>query len=185
MYSIEPTMPTAMSYAIDTILRLCEENTRLKCGLPPTLNTEEVVLVVNEKKKTRGNGDDYDMLFEMEVDTICEFLATEHSYHLYKKGGKGEPPTAIELDRLKESADLIAEAQQKQINALIDDKMERIEDREQLLKRIARLEEELAEMGVSVGGSSVLVNKVRGRPKKTELSPCMGDPTPIYEHPHP
>jgi hypothetical protein len=167
-----------MAYAIDTIVRLVEENTRLKCGLPPTLNTDEVVLVVNEKEKNRGNGDDYDMLFEMEVETICDFLATEHSYHLYKKGGKGEPPTAIELDKLKESADLIAESQQKQINLLLEDKRERMEDRERLVKRIARLEEELAECGVHIheDGSKAKING-RGRPKKTECSPCIADPS--------
>jgi len=154
-----------MAYAIDTIVRLVEENTRLKCGLPPSTNAEEIVLVVKEKEKNRGNGDDYDMLFEMEVETICDFLATEHSYHLYKKGGKGEPPTAIELDKLKESADLIAESQQKQINLLLEDKRERMEDRERLLKRICELEEEV--------GS----HKGRGRPKKTECSPCIADPS--------
>lgn len=170
-------MPTAMAYAIDTILRLCEENTRLKCGLPPSINAEEIVLVVKEKEKYRGNGDDYDMLFEMEVETICEYLVTEHSYHLYLKGGKGEPPTAIELDKLKESADLIADSQQKQINLLLDDKRERMEDRERLVKRVARLEEELAELGVHIcedGSKAKIVG--RGRPRKTDLSPCMSDP---------
>jgi hypothetical protein len=168
-----------MAYAIDTIVRLVEENTRLKCGLPPSTNAEEIVLVVKEKQKYRGDGDDYDLLFEIDVETICDYLATEHSYHLYKKGGKGEPPTAIELDKLKESADLIAESQQKQINLLLDDKRERMEDRERLVKRVARLEEELAECGVHIhedGSKAKIVG--RGRPKKTECSPCIADPSP-------
>lgn len=170
-----------MAYAIDTILRLCEENTRLKCGHAPTITDEEIVLVVKEKdtagkanrKKVYYAEDDWDLLHEIEVNTLTEFLATEHSFHIYKT----QPPTVAEVELLKESADLIADSQQKQIKLLLDDKRERMEDRERLVKRIVRLEEELAEMGIHIGedGSKARING-RGRPRKTDLSPCMSDP---------
>ena len=172
-------MPTAMAYAIDTILRLCEENTRLKCGHAPTITDEEIVLVVKEKE-AKANGkkvyyadDDWELCHEIGVNTLTEFLAEEHSYHIYNT----PPPTVAEVELLKESADLIADSQQKQIKLLLDDKRERMEDRERLVKRIVRLEEELAEMGVHIAedGSKARING-RGRPKKTDLSPCMSDP---------
>lgn len=175
-------MPTAMSYAIDTILRLCEENTRLKCGHAPSISTEEIVLVVNEKKdKLRGDGDDWDTLHEIPTETICQFLAEEHSYHIYKK-----PQTsAEEIERLKESADLIAESQHKQIRLLLDDKRERMEDRERLIKENDFLKEQmkgLTETMLEWNSKS----KTLGRPpKKQELSPCMSDPALPHEHPHP
>lgn len=159
-------MPTAMAYAIDTILRLCEENTRLKCGLPPSLNAEEVVLVVKEKeaekagKKVYYAEDDWELCHEIGVNTLTQFLAEEHSYHIYKT----PPPTVAEVELLKESADLIADSQQKQINLLLDDKRERMDDRERLLKRICELEDEV---GALVKGR---------RHKKTDLSPCISDP---------
>lgn len=190
------TMPTAMSYAIDTILRLCEENTRLKCGRTPSLDTEEIVLVVNEKKeKLRGDGDDWDTLHEIPTETICQFLAEEHSYHIYKK----PQSSAEEIERLKESADLIAESQQKQINLLLEDKRERMDDREKLLKEIKFYQSQLHELtGVLIETKQQhkeiqqqLQNAIGanvGRPKKKhDLSPCMSDPPsilPPYEHPH-
>lgn len=159
-------MPTAMSYAIDTIVRLVEENTRLKIRLGESADPIklEVCEIETEtpKKKAYYAEDDWDLLHEIEVNTLTEFLATEHSFHIYSK----EPPTVAEVERLKESADLIAESQQKQINLLLEDKRERMEDRERLLKRICELEEEI--------GS----HKGRGRPKKTECSPCIADPSP-------
>lgn len=151
-----------MAYAIDTILRLCEENTRLKCGHAPSLNTEEIVLVVKEKEKKRGDGDDWELCHEIGVDTLTQFLAEEHSFHIYKT----PPPTVAEVELLKESADLIADSQQKQIRLLLDDKRERMEDRERLLKRICELEDEVG----SHKGARL------GRPRKTDLSPCMSDP---------
>ena len=43
-------MPTAMSYAIDTLLRLCEENTRLRMRLgEPPREVENIQLEVGEK----------------------------------------------------------------------------------------------------------------------------------------
>lgn len=149
-------MPTAMTYAIDTILRLCEENTRLKLGHPPSKEVEGIVLEVKEKHKHYP----WDLLDEIDTHTICDYLATEHSYHIYKS----PQSSAEEMERLKESADLIAESQMKQINLLLEDKRERMEDRERLLKRICELEEEV--------GS----HRGRGRPKKTECSPCISDP---------
>lgn len=45
------------------------------------------------------------------------------------------------FEKLAKSADLIAEAQEKRIRLLEEDKQERMEDREKLLKRIRELEE--------------------------------------------
>jgi hypothetical protein len=185
-------MPTAMTYAIDTILRLCEENTRLKCGLPPTaLDTEEIVLVVNEKNEKKKNvkfGDwndeTWSTLQNIDTKVIKQYLAEECCFHIYDK----PPPTVEEVEALKVSADLIAEAQQKQINLMIDDKRERMDDRERLLKRIDTLEEALIESGygdeccqlptppIKIGA---VVKGPKGRPPK--CSPCMGDPQLVYE----
>lgn len=185
-------MPTAMTYAIDTILRLCEENTRLKCGLPPTaLDTEEIVLVVNEKIEKKKNvkfGDwndeTWSTLQDIDTKVIKQYLAEECCFHIYDT----PPPTVEEVEALKVSADLIAEAQQKQINLLIDDKRERMDDREQLLKQIEKLEDALRDCGYSahpaftetpsikIGG---VVKGPKGRPPK--CSPCMGDPQLVYE----
>ena len=175
-------MPTAMSYAIDTILRLCEENTRLKCGHAPSINTEEVVLVVNEKKqKLRGDGDDWDTLHEIPTETICQFLAEEHSYHIYRQ----PQSTADEMERLKESADLIAESQQKQINLLLEDKRERMEDRERLIKENDFLKEQLKGLTETMLEWNSKSKTLGRPPKKQELSPCMSDPALPHEHPHP
>jgi hypothetical protein len=183
-------MPTAMTYAIDTILRLCEENTRLKCGLPPTeLDTEEIVLVVNEKIEKKKNvkfGDwndeTWSTLQNIDTAVIKQYLAEECCFHIYDK----PPPTVVEVEALKVSADLICEAQQKQINLMIDDKRERMDDRERLLKRIDYLEEALIESGYGddVACRSPLkigavVKGPKGRPPK--CSPCMADPQLVYE----
>lgn len=156
-------MPTAMSYAIDTIVRLVEENTRLKIRLGGDCDPIklEVCEIETPKKKVYYAEDDWELCHEIGVDTLTEFLAEEHSFHIYKQ----PPPTVVEVEQLKVSADLIAEAQQKQIDLLLDDKRERMDDRERLLKRICELEDEV--------GS----HKGRGRPKKTECSPCIADPT--------
>jgi hypothetical protein len=145
-----------MTYAIDTLLRLCEENTRLKLGHPLSKEDGGVFLEVSEKHKHFP----WDLLDEIDTSAIVEYLTTEHSYHIYAK----PPPTVDEMEKLKESADLIAESQQKQINLLLEDKRERMEDRERLLKRICELEDEV--------GS----HRGRGRPKKTECVPCISDP---------
>jgi hypothetical protein len=179
-----------MTYAIDTILRLCEENTRLKCGLPPSLNTEEVVLVVKEKEKEKEGekkewkfkgDDDWELLQEIGASTICQFLAEEHSYHIYKT----EPPTIAEVEKLKESADLIAESQQKQIDLLLEDKRERMEDRERLVKENDFLKEQLKVLTDTMLEWNTKSKAVGRPPKKQELSPCISDPAPPYEHPHP
>ena len=139
-------MPTAMSYAIDTLLRLCEENTRLRMRLgEPPREVENIQLEVGEK--------------------VCDC------------------PTLEELERLKESADLIAESQQKQINLLLEDKRERMEDRERLVKENDFLKQQLTDLT-----SAFLETKIQlkaateergvGRPKKLVCSPCISDPTP-------
>ena len=151
-------MPTAMSYAIDTLLRLCEENTRLRMRLgEPSREECNIKLDVVETEEEK----DWATLQSIPTDTITQYLAEECCLHIYIT----PPPEIQEVERLKESADLIAESQQKQIDLLIEDKRERMEDRERLLKRICELEEEV--------GS----HKGRGRPKKTECSPCIGDPS--------
>jgi hypothetical protein len=147
------------------------------------LDTEEIVLVVNEKKKNVRFGDTWGLLKSLDTKVITDYLAEECSLYTYDE----KPPTVAEVELLKESADLIADSQQKQINLLIADKRERMEDREQLLKRIATLEEALIESGYSahpaftetpllkIGGEV----KRKGRPPK--CSPCMGDPELVYE----
>jgi len=139
-------MPTAMSYAIDTLLRLCEENTRLRIrlGEKPCSEVETIKIEVEEK--------------------VCDC------------------PTAEEVERLKESADLIAESQQKQINLLLEDKRERMEDRERLVKENDSLKQQLADLTSAFLETKIQLkaateHKGVGRPKKTECSPCISDPT--------
>lgn len=118
-------MPTAMSYAIDTLLRLCEENTRLRMRLgEPPREVENIQLEVGEK--------------------VCDC------------------PTLEEVERLKESADLIAESQQKQIDFLTR-QIKELTDA--LIETKAQLKAATEERGV-------------GRPKKSVCSPCISDPTP-------
>jgi len=216
-------MPTAMTYAIDTILRLCEENTRLKLGLGLGQNIPVVEKnsVVVDKNFVSANPPDLSAIVELDEDdewgilhtltpeTIAKYLAEEHGYHVYTHDEaptdvvdvNGEPVNAKEaFKRLSESADLIAESQQKQINQLLQDKRERMEDRERLKKELEALQEfsagqtkqlhQLADAmletkvqlkNASAGGGVI---KQAGRPPRTQLSPCMSDPTPPYEHPH-
>lgn len=158
-------MPTAMSYAIDTIIRLVEENTRLKMRSADEPLKLEVCEIVNapQTPKFINTIDDWETLHDIEVETIAQYLAEEHGFHIFKHDDL--PPTVAEVEALKVSADLIADSQQKQINLLLEDKRERMEDRERLLKRICELEDEV--------GS----HRGRGRPKKHDCSPCMSDPT--------
>jgi len=205
-----------MTYAIDTILRLCEENTRLKCGLPATLNTEDTPkteqelfnalaerLVKGEITATQAtenfkvkknvkfgdfNDETWATLQNIDTAVIKQYLAEECCFHIYNT----PPPTVLEVEALKVSADLICEAQQKQINLMIDDQRERMDDRQRLLKQIERLEEALRDCGVSAHPAfteeapplkiGAIVKGPKGRPPK--LSPCMSDPQLIYEHPH-
>lgn len=166
-------MPTAMSYAIDTLLRLCEENTRLRMrlGEKPSSEVENIKLEVKENE--------WATLQNINTDTITQYLAEECCLHIYDK----PPLTVEEMERLKESADLIAESQQKQINLLLDDKRERMEDRERLVKENDFLKQQLTDLT-----SAFLETKIQlkaateergvGRPKKLVCSPCISDPTP-------
>lgn len=139
-------MPTAMSYAIDTILRLCEDNTRLRIRLgEPPRDVENIQLEVREK--------------------VCDC------------------PTLEEVERLKESADLIAESQQKQIDLLLEDKRERMEDRERLVKENDFLKQQLKDLTDAFLETKIQLKAATeergvGRPKKLVCSPCISDPTP-------
>lgn len=199
-------MPTAMTYAIETILRLCEENTRLKCGqtnfvvAPPTAsaNQPDLSCIATED-------DEWQILHGIEVSTIANYLAEEHGYHIYTHDEapnvvdvNGEPVNAKEaFKRLSESADLIAESQQKQINLLLQDKRDRMDDRERLVKELEALKEfsagqtkqlhQLADAMLetkvqlkNASGGGVI--KQAGRPPRTQLSPCMADPEKVPSH---
>jgi hypothetical protein len=202
-----------MTYAIETILRLCEENTRLKCG--QNIPVVERNAVVVDKNFVSANTPDLSCIVEMDEDdeweilgtlspaTIAQYLAEQHGYHVYTHDEaptdvvdvNGEPVPAKEaFKRLSESADLIADSQQKQINLLLQDKRERMEDRERMKKELEALQEfsagqtkqlhQLADAmletkvqlkNASAGGGVI---KQAGRPPRTQLSPCMADPTP-------
>jgi hypothetical protein len=170
-----------MTYAIDTILRLCEENTRLRvrCG-EPTPSVENVVL---------GDIEDEDAawatLQRIPTKHIKHYLAEECCFHIYDK----PPATLEEVEKLKESADLIAESQQKQIDLLLEDKRERMEDRERLVKDTKFYQQQLHELsGILLETKAQLkateeklataVGGNVGRPKKLVCSPCIADPTP-------
>lgn len=170
-------MPTAMSYAIDTLLRLCEENTRLRLrlGEKPSGEVEGIKLEIKEKNEEQL----WATLQTIPTPIISQYLAEECCLHIYDK----PPPTAEEMERLKESADLIAESQQKQINLLLEDKRERMEDREKLLKDIKSYQTQLAQLADVLLETKVQLKHAQeqrgvGRPKKTECSPCISDPTP-------
>ena len=174
-------MPTAMSYAIDTLLRLCEENTRLRMRLgEPPREVENIQLEVVETKEDKY----WATLQSIPTPLISQYLAEECCFHIYDK----PPPTLEEVERLKESADLIAESQQKQINLLLEDKRERMEDREKLLKdikhyqsQLSQLADTLLETKVQLKHAEEKVEKAVGgnvwRPKKLVCSPCISDPS--------
>jgi septal ring factor EnvC (AmiA/AmiB activator) len=174
-----------MTYAIDTLLRLCEENTRLRLEAKrycykdadiDRLNEDPIQLEIREKKTE----DEYwAALQHIPTPIIKQYLAEECSLHIYDL----PPPTAAEVERLKESADLIAESQQKQIDQLLDDKRERMEDREKLLKDIKSYQTQLAQLADVLLETKVQLKHAQeqrgvGRPKKTECSPCIADPSP-------
>ena len=160
-------MPTAMSYAIDTLLRLCEENTRLRMRLgEPPREVENIQLEVKETSEEKY----WATLQNIPTELVKQYLAEECCFHIYDK----PPITLEEMERLKESADLIAESQQKQINLLLEDKRERMEDRERLVKENDFLKTQLKaaeEKMANAVGANV------GRPKKLVCSPCIADPS--------
>lgn len=170
-------MPTAMSYAIDTLLRLCEENTRLRMRLGEKQSGEVENIQIEIKEKNEEHL--WATLQDIPTTLIKQYLAEECCLHIYDK----PPPTVEEVDRLKESADLIAESQQKQINLLLEDKRERMEDREKLLKDIKHYQSQLAQLADTLLETKVQLKHAQeqrgvGRPKKAECSPCIADPSP-------
>jgi hypothetical protein len=175
-------MPTAMSYAIDTLLRLCEENTRLRMrlGEKPSSEVENIKLEVKETSEEKN----WATLQNIPTELVKQYLAEECCFHIYDK----PPATLEEVERLKESADLIAEAQQKQISCLLEDKRERMEDREKLLKDIKSYQIQLHQLSDAMLETKQQLKRAEekvakavganvGRPKKTECSPCIADPS--------
>jgi hypothetical protein len=154
-------MPTAMSYAIDTLLRLCEENTRLRMRLgEPPREVENIQLEVAETKEDKY----WATLQSIPTPLISQYLAEECCFHIYDK----PPPTLEEVERLKESADLIAESQQKQIDFLTRQLKELTDALIETKTQLKHAEEKVEK---AVGGNV-------GRPKKLVCSPCISDPTP-------
>lgn len=92
-------MPTAMEYAINTIVGLCEENTKLRMKI---------------------GGEIIPTPTETSLEDTASFITT------------------ADWEKLKASADLIAEAKEKQIKKMVDDMSAKD-------KRIAELEKELAD----------------------------------------
>jgi hypothetical protein len=153
-------MPTAMSYAIDTLLRLCEENTRLRMRLgEPPREVENIQLEVGETKEDKY----WATLQSIPTPLISQYLAEECCFHIYDK----PPPTLEEVERLKESADLIAESQQKQIDFLTRQLKELTDALIETKTQLKHAEEKVEK---AVGGNV-------GRPKKLVCSPCISDPT--------
>ena len=126
-------MPTAMEYAINTIVGLCQENTKLR------------MKVVGEA------------LPQSEEDTASII-------------------TTADWEKLKASADLIAEAKEKQIKRMAEEMTEKD-------KRIAELEKQLAEekeLCLITKNNLVKVSEiVFQKSKGTFGSPFMEYPTPI------
>jgi hypothetical protein len=88
------------------------------------------------------------------------------------------------FDKLAKSADLIAEAQEKRIRLLEEDKQERMEDREKLLKRIRELEEAETKFKADIHTYQIQLHQLsdimlRDKKKKPQLSPFMEDPITI------
>jgi hypothetical protein len=150
-----------MSYAIDTLLRLCEENTRLRMRLgEPPREVENIQLEVGETKEDKY----WATLQSIPTPLISQYLAEECCFHIYDK----PPPTLEEVERLKESADLIAESQQKQIDFLTRQLKELTDALIETKTQLKHAEEKVEK---AVGGNV-------GRPKKLVCSPCISDPTP-------
>lgn len=99
------------------------------------------------------------------------------------------------FDKLAKSADLIAEAQEKRIRLLEEDKRERMEDRDRLVKELEKEREDKAEahrvwtehrgrLLEEINTYKIQLHQLsdimlRDKKKKPELSPCMGDPISI------
>lgn len=176
-------MPTAMEFAINTIVKLCEDNAKLRYKVL---------------------GDSMPMLVDDDTEVVV--LSEEHP----------QTPTisASEFQRLKDSADLIAEAQEKRILLGEIKYKHNLEEKENeilaikvqndfLTNQIKELTEAMletkAKLNKCVGSSA---GCAIGRPRKpthsshsvllnhlvSELSPSTSDPqlyAEPYEHPHP
>jgi len=155
IYQNTHTMPTAMEYAINKIIELSTELAKYK-----TRHHEDL----NEVIGFHHQDPDCDGIDEEVIETKEE--------------------VDERFDKLAKSADLIAEAQEKRIRLLEEDKRERMEDREKLLKRIRELEEAETKLKADINTYQIQLHQLsdimlRDKKKKPELSPCMGDPITI------
>lgn len=168
-------MPTAMEYAIDTIVKLCNDNAKLRhlaMSVSPPSEDGEGVVVINEN------------LVEEEMIS------------------------ASELQRLKDSADLIAEAQEKRIVLGEANYKQKLEERDAeisaikvqndfLSSQLKELTAAMIETKLQLKDTTSRLNKsvgstagyaVAGRPRKPTQSPHSTLVNYLvsetYEHPH-
>ena len=158
-------MPTAMEYAINKIIELSTELANIKARTGcSTADMNEIMGFHTQSPDCDG------------IDEEIEEDADER------------------FEKLAKSADLIAEAQEKRIRLLEEDKRERMEDREKLLKRIRELEEAeehhkqlRTQMGQLADAMLTTKHQLKkaeaerdaAKKKKQSLSPCMEDPQPF------
>jgi len=146
-------MPTAMEYAINKIIELSTELANIKA------RTGCSTADMNEIMGFHTQSPDCDGIDEEIVEDADE-----------------------RFEKLAKSADLIAEAQEKRIRLLEEDKQERMEDREKLLKRIRELEDENDKLKGDVKSAHTqlhLISDTILKKKGQSLSPCMEDPQPF------
>lgn len=148
-------MPTAMEYAINKIIELSTELANIKARTGcSTADMNEIMGFHTQSPDCDGIDE------EIEEDVDERF------------------------DKLAKSADLIAEAQEKRIRLLEEDKQERMEDREKLLKRIRELEEAETKFKADIHTYQIQLHQLsdimlRDKKKKPQLSPFMEDPITI------
>jgi hypothetical protein len=148
-------MPTAMEYAINKIIELSTE-------------------LANIKTRTGCSTADMNEIMGFHTqDPDCDGIDEEIEEDVDER-----------FDKLAKSADLIAEAQEKRIRLLEEDKQERMEDREKLLKRIRELEEAETKFKADIHTYQIQLHQLsdimlRDKKKKPQLSPCMEDPITI------
>ena len=150
-------MPTAMEYAIDTIVKLCNDNAKLRykaLSVSPPSEDGEGVVVINEN------------LVDEELVSVSE------------------------LQRLKDSADLIAEAQEKRIVLGEANYKQKLEERDAEISAI-KVQNDFLSSQLKELTAAMIETKLQlkvGRPRKPTQSPhstlvnyLVSEP---YEHPH-